>query len=203
MKLIKLNTKPREESGRSASSRLRKSGQIPAVIYGESGNHKLSLNAHDFMMAHREFANRAALIELAIEGHADGTFAVIQELQRNPRTDSFEHIDFKEVVRGREMETEVPVKAIGRADGVRNFGGVLEINHTMIAIRCRPRDLPECIEVDVTALGIGDSLHLSDLTMPEGVTLDDEPSLVVVSCVGSSGGAAEAAEAADAEKVEA
>lgn len=189
MKLIKLNTKLRDTAGRSSSRRMRQSGEIPAVIYGESGNEKLSLNAHDFMMAHRDFAGRAALIELSIEGHKEATFAVIQEIQRDPRTDSFDHIDFKEIVRGREMTTEIPVKTVGRAAGVRNFGGVLEVNLPTVAIRCRPRDLPEALVIDVTELGIGKSIHLSEVTMPEGVTLDDDEHLVVVSCTGATGGA--------------
>lgn len=200
MKQIKLNAKVREDSGRSASRQFRREGEIPAVIYGESGNRMLSLNNHEFMMAHREFANRAALIELSIEGQDVSTYAVVQELQRNTRTDAFLHIDFKEIVRGKDMETEVPVQTVGRAAGVRNFGGVLEVNLPEVAIRCRPRDLPEAIVIDVTELGIGKSLHLSDIKMPEGVTLLDDPKLVVVSCVGASGGAStEDAEAEEAD----
>lgn len=195
MKLVKLNAGVREAAGSGVSKRLRRGGAIPAVIYGESGTQLLQLDAHQFKMAYRDFANRAVLLELAIPGHAEGTFAVIQELQRNPRTDGFVHVDFKEVVRGREMEVSVPVRAVGRADGVRNFGGVLEVNLHTVRIRCRPRDLPEDISVDVTSLGIGKSIHLGDVTLPEGVTLLDDPDLVVVTCVGSSGGASDAAAA--------
>jgi large subunit ribosomal protein L25 len=188
MKQITLTKKPRTELGRTASKHLRESGVVPAVIYGESGTANFGIDAHEFMMAHRKFADSAALIELKEEGKEDTTFAIIQELQRNPRTDAYVHIDFKEIVRGKEMEADIPVHAIGTAHGVKNFGGVLEVSTHALRVRCRPRVLPESIDVDVTALEIGKSIHLSEIEAPEGVTFLDDPDWVIVSCVGASGG---------------
>ena len=198
MKQITLTTTNRSEAGTSSSGRMRTAGQIPAVIYSESGTRKLTLDAHEFAMAYRTFAGSAALIELKIEGDAESHYAIIQELQRNPRNDDFLHVDFKEIVRGKEMEAEIPVRTRGIADGVRNYGGVLEINAHTLSVRCRPRHLPEHILVDVASLGIGKSIHLVEIPAPEGVTFLDDKDLVVISCVGSSGGASGAAEA-DAE----
>jgi len=193
MKQITLNTKPREEKGTTASKHLRQSGVIPAVIYGESGLHHLSVNEHEFAMEYRKIVGTAALIELKSEDGKESHYAIIQELQRNTRTDAFLHIDFKEVVRGRDMEADIPVHTIGIADGVKNYGGVLEINMHTLRVRCRPRHLPEEILIDVKSLGIGKSIHLSEVTPPEGVTFLDDPELVVLGCVGSSGGASAAA----------
>ena len=189
MKQITLNTKPRNDLGRTASRHLRQSGTIPAVIYGESGSRNLALDEHEFKMAYRKFSGSAALLELKGEGDSDATYAIIQELQRNPRTDAFVHIDFKEIVRGQDMEADIPVHTIGTADGVKNYGGVLELSANTLRVRCRPRDLPEYIEIEVSALEIGKSIHLSEISAPEGVTLLDDPELVVVACVGASAGA--------------
>jgi large subunit ribosomal protein L25 len=190
MKQITLKTTPREKLGRTASRHFRDSGTIPAVIYGESGHRNLAVDAHEFAMAYRSFRGSAALIELKSEGHeAEATYAIIQELQRNPRTDGFVHIDFKEIVRGKDMEADIPVHTRGTASGVRNYGGVLELGAHTLRVRCRPRHLPEFILIDVTDLDIGRSIHLSEVTAPEGVTFLDESDLVIASCVGASAGA--------------
>jgi large subunit ribosomal protein L25 len=203
MKQITLKTTSRENLGRTASKHLRQSGTIPAVIYGESGHRNLAVDAHEFAMAYRSFSGSAALIELKGKDDEAGEplYAIIQELQRNPRTDSFIHIDFKEIVRGKDMEADIPVHTRGTADGVRNYGGVLELGTHTLRVRCRPRNLPEFILIDVTALEIGRSIHLSEIEPPEGVTFLDDPELVLASCVGSSAGAsgltAEEAEGAE------
>jgi large subunit ribosomal protein L25 len=189
MKQITLKTTLREEIGRTASKHLRQSGVIPAVIYGESGIRNLSIDAHEFAMAYRKIVGTAALIELSIEGEDETQFAIIQELQRNTRTDAYLHIDFKEIVRGQEMEADIPVHTFGNADGVKNYGGVLEVSTQSLRVRCRPRALPEEIKVDVTELAIGKSIHLSEIEAPEGVTFLDDLELVVVACGGASGGA--------------
>ncbi|MCC5834690.1 MAG: 50S ribosomal protein L25 [Opitutales bacterium] len=204
MKQINLNSKVREGLGRSESRKLRKQGLIPSVIYGESGVRHLTIKNTEFLSAWKEIAGRAALLELKTEGDDEAHFAIIQEAQRNPVTDAFEHIDFKEVVRGRDMEASIPVHTFGVPHGVKNYGGVLEVNLDEIQVRCRPRDLPELIEVDVSKLEIGKSIHLSEIAVPEGVTFLDDEDLVVASCVGASSGASSAvdaeAEAEDAEK---
>lgn len=192
MKQITLNIQLREVTGTIASKNLRRSGSIPAIIYGESGLRQLTVDAHEFAMQFRKISGTAALIELKMEGE-DPMFAIIQELQRNTRSDAFLHIDFKEIVRGKDMEADIPVHTIGIAHGVRNYGGVLEISTNMLRVRCRPRHLPEEILINVTKLGIGDSIHLAGVEPPEGVTFLDDPELVVVGCVGSSSGASAAA----------
>jgi large subunit ribosomal protein L25 len=196
MKQVPLNAQTRPGTGRTKARQLRKDGAIPAVIYGESGVRHLTIDGKAFANAWREISGKAALLELAVDGETDTHFAIIREIQRNPRTDAFLHIDLGEIQRGRDMEAEIPVRSRGIAEGVRTFGGVLEINASTLRVRCRPRDLPETIVVDVSAMLIGDSIHRADLVAPEGVVFLDDADLVVVSCVGSSAGAAEAATAA-------
>jgi len=199
MKQITIQTKDRKKTGRSANKTLRREGRIPAVFYGESGNRLLSLNNHDFGLKYREISGKAALIELKMEGGEDGSFAIIQEMQRNSRSDAFVHIDFKEIVRGQEMEVSIPLNTLGTPDGVKNYGGVLEVSATELRVRCRPRNLPEGISLDVSDLEIGKTMHLSELEAPEGVTFLDDPDMVVVSCVGASDGASGAGEEEESE----
>ncbi len=193
MKQVTLTILPRHATGRSANRALRKGGVIPAVIYGESGTRLMAVRTQEFKMAYRGFRGSATLLELKPEDGGEPVFAIIQELQRNPRTDAFLHIDFKEVVRGKPMEADIPVRTVGVAEGVRNYGGVLEINTHTLRVRCLPRHLPEAILIEVSHLTIGKSIHLAEVPPPEGVTFLADPHLVVVSCVGSSGGASAAA----------
>ncbi len=191
MKQITLNITPREEIGRTASKHLRQNGAIPAVIYGDSGLRHLTVNEHEFAMSYRKIAGSASLIELKNEGDDESQYAIIQELQRNTCTDAFVHIDFKEIVRGKDMEADIPVHTIGIPDGVRNYGGVLDVSTHTLRVRCRPRHLPDEILINVTELGLGKNINLSELTAPEGVTFLDDPESVVLACVGSSGGASD------------
>lgn len=202
MKQVALNVKTRDSVGSTAVKRLRAAGLIPAVIYGESGVHHLQVAADEFSMAWRKIGGRATLLELHTDGAEDSTFAIIKDYQRNPRTDRFEHIDLLEIVRGKEMEADIPVHPIGTAFGVKNQQGVLEVHAHELGVRCRPRSLPEHIEVDVSALKVGDSLKVAELPAIEGVTYTDDADLVVVSCVGASGGKSGDEETEEASGVE-
>lgn len=189
MKQVALNVKTRDAVGSSAAKRLRNAGQIPAVIYGESGAQALLVDSVQFSQAWRKIAGSATLLALHRDGAEESTFAIIKDFQRDPRKDTFNHIDFFEIVRGKEMEAEIPVHTHGTAYGVKNEQGVVEVSALEILVRCRPRDLPEFIEVDVTELKVGESIHVRDLPKIEGVTFVTDEDIVVISCVGSSAGA--------------
>lgn len=188
MKQVELNVKTRDALGSTAVKRLRGAGEIPAVLYGENGVHHLQIEADAFSAAWRKIAGRASLLELHADGAEETTFAIIKEYQRNPRTDRFEHIDFQEIVRGKDMEADIPVEMVGSAFGVKNQQGVLEIHAHELGVRCRPRVLPESIKVDVTSLKVGQSLRVRDLPAMDEIVFTSAADLVVVSCVGSSGG---------------
>lgn len=188
MKQVVLNVKTRSALGSSAVKRLRDSGQIPAVLYGESGVSHLEIDAVAFGSAWRSIGGRASLVELHADGEDEGTFAIIKDTQRHSTKDNFLHVDFLEIVRGQDMEAAIPVMTEGIAYGVKNEQGVVEINAHEVTVRCRPKDLPEAIVVDVTDLKVGDSVHLAQLAQMEGVTFIEDEELVLVSCVGSSGG---------------
>lgn len=194
MKQVKIEVFPRTETGSGAVSRLRKSGRIPAVIYGESGVRDLSLDTMRFKMIWKEIAHVTALLELHEAGKEETQYAIIQDVQRNAVSDAFVHIDFKEVVRGKPMEANVTLRPVGLAFGVKNEAGVLEQHLHEIHVRCRPRDLPEFIEVDVSGLHNGDSLHVRDMPALEGVDILTDGNLVIAAVAGAGGPVEAAAE---------
>ena len=183
MKQLNLNVKNREGSGRNASKRVRKAGQIPAVIYGPSGVRQLTIDNVEFQRLWKQVAGRTALIELATEGVAEPTLSILQQIQRNSLTDDFTHIDSKEILRGRDMWATVAIHFVGDAYGVRNEGAVIETQRHDIQVRCRPRFLPEIIELNVENMKAGDTLKVKDLPKLEGVTYEMDAEVPVVSCL--------------------
>jgi large subunit ribosomal protein L25 len=170
-KQVKLKAERRSATGRSAARKLKARGVVPAVIYGAKDKPQpLQLSERDInaMLSHASGEN--ILVELEIDGDQSGRLALVQEIQHSPVRGDVLHIDFHAVSMDEKIHAEVPVETIGTANGVKNFGGLLEQNLRALAIECLPRDLPDRIVVDVSALNIGDSIHVRDLQLPPGVT---------------------------------
>lgn len=199
MKQETLTVTKREGKGRGVARRLRAQGKIPAVIYGKSGVRSLTVDERAFLMLMRKMGGTASLVTLQDE-QGESVLSIIQDTQRNPRTDRFEHIDFHEVVRGERITTHIPVHTKGEAYGVKNEGGVLEIVLHEVEVSCLPKHLPEHIELDVAELHAGQAIHISDLPKLEGVTIHGDPQTVVVAVaegVKASGDSAESEPAAE------
>jgi large subunit ribosomal protein L25 len=170
-KQVKLKAERRSATGRSEARKLKARGVVPAVIYGAKDKPQpLQLSERDIsaMLSHASGEN--ILVELEIDGDQSGRLALVQEIQHSPVRGDVLHIDFHAVSMDEKIHAEVPVEGIGTANGVKNFGGLLEQNLRALAIECLPRDLPDRIVVDVSALNIGDSIHVRDLQLPPGVT---------------------------------
>jgi large subunit ribosomal protein L25 len=110
------------------------------------------------------------LVELEIVGEKSSRTALVQEVQHSPVGGEIRHLDFHAISMDETIQAEVPLDPIGTANGVKNFGGLLEQSLRALAIECLPRDLPDRITVDVSALNIGDSIHVRDIQLPSGVT---------------------------------
>lgn len=190
MKQYKLKAADRALTGRGPTRRLRGEGKIPAVIYGPSGSRNLSLEKAEFRELWKEVAGASALIQIC-EEDGQPIQSLIQEVQRDPVTDEFVHIDFKEISVDKEVQTHVAVHIVGEAVGVKNEGGLLEVNHHELRVRCLPRDLPPFIEVNVIDLHVGAAIHVSDLESIPGVSFEEEDSKVIASCVLSAASVAE------------
>jgi large subunit ribosomal protein L25 len=183
-KQVKLKAERRSATGRSAARKLKARGVVPAVIYGAKDKPQpLQLSERDINAMLSQASGENILVELEIDGDQSGRLALVQEIQHSPVRGDVLHIDFQAVSMDEKIHAEVPVETTGTANGVKNFGGLLEQNLRALAIECLPRDLPDRIIVDVSALDIGDSIHVRDLQLPPGVTTRVQPDLTAVSVV--------------------
>lgn len=162
----------RDEQGKSAARRMRREGRIPAVIYGHGEETRsLVLDAHEFEMLVKRYSLDTTLIELSIEGgkkKGGKVKALVSEVQKHPYKPLVLHVDFQQIHAGERVTVEVPIRLIGTAEGVRD-GGVLQHVLHELEMECAVEIIPEAIEVDVSGLQVGDSVHVGELTLPEGV----------------------------------
>ncbi|HTJ77829.1 MAG TPA: 50S ribosomal protein L25 [Rariglobus sp.] len=194
-----LNVTVRAQTGRSASRRVRKANQIPAILYGKHTNPEaLSIDAPEFTRLLKSVAGRALLIELNRKDNASKALSFVQEIQRDPITDKFLHVDLQEVKADEKLEINVPIQVTGESFGVKNQSGVLEIATHTLRVRCLPKDLPPVIEVDVTELKVGEAFKVGTLKPIKGVEFLDAKGQPVVSCVEPVGEIASATPAAGA-----
>lgn len=169
-----LNAKPRSARGKGVARKLRAAGEFPAVIYGHGREpQSLSINAREFGRLAERIRLTSTVIELAVDGKVAKT--IIREVQRNPLNRELLHVDFQELVAGEKISVSVPLKFVGTPEGVKTGGGILEEIMHQVHVRVDPANIPDHLDVDVTALTIGHSLHISDLKLPEGVEVEDDP----------------------------
>ena len=181
---LSLTVTPRTQTGRSASRRVRKANAIPAILYGKHTKpEKLSVDTPEFVRLLKVVSGRAVLIELQQSGKAEKALSFLQEIQRDPITDKYLHLDLQEVKADEKFEIRVPVMAVGEAFGVKNQSGVLEINAHLIRVRCLPKDLPELVNVDVSELKVGETIKVSELKPIPGVEFLESKGQPIVSCV--------------------
>ncbi|MFW6313777.1 MAG: 50S ribosomal protein L25 [Spirochaetota bacterium] len=162
-----LSAAARSELKTGAARRLRRAGKIPAVIYGHREPVSVTLDAVEFG---REFKiiSESQIVQVTVDGeHYD---CLIKDYQEDILTGFVEHIDFFEIEAGKTLRTHISVHLNGSPRGVRE-GGILEQPLYELEVECLPRDIPETFQVDVSGLEIGDSLHVADIPMPEGVRL--------------------------------
>jgi large subunit ribosomal protein L25 len=181
MATASLNASIRTERGTGVARKLRQSGQVPAIIYGHGREpQSLAINTREVERLLGSISAGSTVIELNMGGTTART--LIREIQRHPFKRSIVHIDFQELVAGEKVTVSVPLRFTGTADGVRNSGGILEETMHQVHVRVDPSLIPDHIDVDVTPLTIGHSFHISDLKLPEGVTILDDASATVCVC---------------------
>ena len=181
---FKLNVAARAQTGRSASRRLRKANRVPAILYGKhTSPESLSIEGPEFVRFLKSVAGRAVLVELERADQPVKALSILQEIQRDPLTDKYLHVDFQEVKPDEKFEMRVPVQVFGESFGVKNQSGVLEMNAHLLRVRCLPKDLPEVIVVDVTELKVGETIKAGEMKPIAGVEFLDTKGQPVVSCV--------------------
>ncbi|MDT0636355.1 50S ribosomal protein L25/general stress protein Ctc [Spectribacter hydrogenoxidans] len=175
MKPFELNAETRTAQGRAENRRLRRQGKVPAIIYGGAGEPLMLSFDHDDLSHH--LANEAFyshVIKINVPGGKPEE-VVLRDLQRHPARPFVQHVDLLRVVAGEALRMNVPLHFIGEDDcpGIKEEGGIATHSMNDVEVECLPRNLPEYIEVDCSALAVNDALHLSDLKLPEGVELVD------------------------------
>lgn len=183
---IILEAQKRLDIGKGKVNRLRKRATIPAVVYGEGkGSIPIQVAVKDFINLMNAHKGESFVLKLRIKdnaGHQDKS-VLIKQLQHNPVSDEIIHIDFNEISLTKTIRIKVPLTASGEAIGVKRDGGVLDHILWEVEIECLPTRIPKAIEIDVSNLKIGDSLHVKQLTIPEGIKVLNDPEATILAVV--------------------
>ena len=193
--------------GSAESRRLRKRGFVPGVIYGQSEPIAISIGERELRAALTTASGAHAVLDVAIDGGGSHS-AILKDFQRNKVRGEITHVDLQEVRLDVPIQTALAVTLVGEAHGVREGGDLTQVTNN-VNIEVLPLGVPEVLEADVSGLGIGDSLRLSDIPVPAGVTWLDDATTIVLATVfapsreteeaaGDEGASAEAEASGDA-----
>ncbi|AHF03062.1 50S ribosomal protein L25 [Marichromatium purpuratum 984] len=189
---------PRETVGKGASRRLRRAGEVPAIVYGGHQEPQMITLPHNELLKHLEHEAFYSHV-LTLQVGDETSSVVLKDLQRHPAKPFIQHVDFLRVTQGEKLRMSVPLHFLNEEScvGVK-AGGLVSRSLTEVEVSCLPQDLPEYIEIDMVAMEVGAILHLSELQLPAGVELahaaGDE---VVVAIQAPRGGADEESEGED------
>jgi large subunit ribosomal protein L25 len=197
MKTVPLSAYPRSLARRGGVKKLRANGRVPAVIYGGKAEPKmLEINSIELKNLIHHAASENVLLDLAVDQDSKPKrLVLVQEIQHHPLSGEVLHVDLHEVAENEKVTIMVPVETVGEAVGVKTDGGVLEHVLFKIKVRALPRDLPEVVEVDVSHLQIGQSIHLGDIKAPPAVEILGDKGVSVISVAAPITEAQEAAAA--------
>ncbi len=184
MKQVTLKVSKRVKTGKEVAKKLRKAGFIPGILYGkEIEPVPLAIKYSEFEKAYKRHKGETVIYTLEFEnGSITRKSAILKEIQRHPVTDMVIHVDFQAIEEGKPIEIKVPLEFIGKPVGVTK-GGILEIMLHELTIECLPTDIPDKITVDISALDVGDSLHVADIKVPENIKIVDSPDETVATIV--------------------
>lgn len=179
-KILDILAEPRTSVGTTAVNRLRKTGVIPAVIYGrKTAPSNVQVNSKTFTKLLESSASDNILVSLKIG--ADDQLALVQQVQHDHLRGGILHVDFHAVAMDEEIHAQVPLALVGESPGGK-LGGLIEIFHHSLEVRCFPKDLPESIEVDMTSVELGSSISVGDVKLPEGIRATLAADVLVLHC---------------------
>ncbi|MFP4193336.1 MAG: 50S ribosomal protein L25/general stress protein Ctc [Desulfosalsimonas sp.] len=184
MDIVKLNAQTRRETGKGAARALRKQGRIPAVLYGSDiDSQPLSVSVQELerMFNSPQFSQGLINLMVGNSGTSQRT-VMIKEFQRDPVKDHYIHIDFYEIKMDQKLSTMVPVTTTGTSKGV-DEGGILQIIRRELEVYCLPANIPEQIEIDISELDVGDSVHVSEIPLAEGVEIPYDADFTILTVV--------------------
>ncbi len=181
---FRLEVKERELLGSPESRRLRKQGFVPGVLYGKTSTRAIVIEERSLRAALNTDSGLHAVLDVVVEGQSTAHASILKDYQRDPVRGHVAHVDLQEVRLDQPIQAVVQLHLVGSEDapGVRE-GGVLSQPNTTVNVEALPMEVPESIDVDVTAMEMGDTLRLEDIAAPEGVTLLDDPHDTVIATI--------------------
>ena len=178
--MSKLNIKKRNNQGSSSSRRMRSEGILPGIMYGSNNEPNLvEMNLHQVEQILKNHNSDTILIEVDVENEGS-TRVLMKEVQYHPVTSSILHVDLQKVVAGKPIQVDIAVELKGEPEGVKSGGLLDHITHS-ISIECLPKDMISSIEVDISNLDIGNSLSISDISVPPKIKILSDENLIIVS----------------------
>ena len=181
MAIANLSAAARTDTGKGAARSMRRDGRVPAIIYGhQRAPQGLSLNAKELGRLLEGIAAEATVIELNVDGATSRT--LIREIQRHPFKKQILHVDFQELVAGEKVTVRIPIRLVGTSEGVRLAGGIMDQTLRDLEIRVDPANIPNHIDVDVSGLTVGHSIHVSELTLDAGIEVLTDGDATVCVC---------------------
>ncbi|GAB6906797.1 50S ribosomal protein L25 [Desulfosarcina cetonica] len=197
METMNLKATLRETTGNGPSRVLRRDGKIPAILYGPKTEPvKLTIDKLDLEPIFKGGSVTQKLLNLEVSGMDGARKTMIKEMQRHPTSKHLLHLDLYEVSMGHKIKVMVPVVATGKAKGVE-LGGMLQIIRRELEVLCLPDQIPDSISIDVTDLNMGESFHVQDLQLAEGIEVPADVNFTILTVLG---GKAESAEGEDEEE---
>jgi large subunit ribosomal protein L25 len=167
---IEIKAVKRDVKGTGASRRLRRAGNVPGVVYGAGKDAvNIEMNTKELFLQFRHEAFHASILSLILDGKKEDV--LLRDFQMHPVRNTIQHMDFQRVNANEKVHVKIPFHFLHEdtAPGVKVGGGIVAHIMTEAEVSCLPKDLPEFIEVDLAALELGDSVHLSQITLPKGV----------------------------------
>ena len=198
MEFFELAAKLRTTRGNSPARALRRDGDLPAVVYGPGKETvALSVSVYDIEQVIKKTKTLQVFVNLAVEGQGSRT-AMLKELQRHPVSGNFIHADFYEVAMDRKINVMIPIVTVGQSKGVE-LGGMLQIIRHEVEAYCIPSNIPEVIEIDITDLDIGESVHVEDVELEGDVELVHDVNFTILTVLSTRHAEEEEAEGEEAE----
>ena len=177
-----LSAEMRSDSGKGVARKLRASGRVPGIVYGHGREpQSLSVVARDLDKLLGSIAVSSTVVELGLDGSTTKT--LIREIQRHPFKKMIMHVDFQELVAGEKVIVDLPLVFVGVPEGVRLSGALLEQILHKVEVRVDPSNIPNHIDVDVSHLAMGHSLHIRDLKLPAGVEVLSEEDATICAVI--------------------
>jgi large subunit ribosomal protein L25 len=184
MQQKQMNIELRSKTGKGISRQLRSADMVPGVVYGKGMDPMaVSIKYRELQAAITGEGGQNNLITLVGGGSLDQSMAIVVDLQRDAIKGTYRHVDLHRINMAEKLRVTVPIVLKGTAIGVKE-GGLLDLAHHELHVECLPGNIPDHIEIDITALKVAHSIHVSEIALPEGVKILDNPKIPVVSVLG-------------------